>query len=103
MRLCQKNLRLEPGRRSPRWRPTPVFPWKEPEELKQRTIDWYAIASRRTSRCAIVKKPVTHFHRRHVSDLKSRPAEQRLSSERLETIRATLGAVIMAAGLSQFG
>jgi hypothetical protein len=45
----------------------------------------------------------TFFHRRHVSDLKSRPAEQRLSSERLETIRAALGPDIMAAGLSQFG
>ena len=45
----------------------------------------------------------TFFHRRHVSALKSHPAEQRLASERLETIRATLGAVIMAAGLSQFG
>ena len=44
----------------------------------------------------------TFFHRRHVSDLKSRPAEQRLSSERLETIRAALGAAITAAGLSAF-
>jgi hypothetical protein len=45
----------------------------------------------------------TFFHRRHVSDLKSRPAEQRLPSERLETIRAAFGAEIMAAGLSQYG
>jgi hypothetical protein len=45
----------------------------------------------------------TLFHRRHVSDLKSRPAEQRLSPERLKTIRAALGAVMVAAGLSQFG
>ena len=45
----------------------------------------------------------TFFHRRHISDLKSRPAEQRLSSERLETIRAALSAAIMAAGLSQSG
>jgi len=45
----------------------------------------------------------TFFHRRHISDLKSRPAEQRLSPERLETIRAALSAAIMAAGLSQFG
>jgi hypothetical protein len=44
----------------------------------------------------------TFFHRRHVSDLKSRPAEQRLSSERLETIRAALGSAIAAAGLSAF-
>jgi gamma-glutamylcysteine synthetase len=45
----------------------------------------------------------TLLHRRHVSDLKSRPAEQRLSPERLETVRAALGAAIMAAGLSQVG
>ncbi len=45
----------------------------------------------------------TFFHRRHVSHLKSRSAEQRLSSERLETIRAALGAAVAAAGLSQFG
>ena len=44
----------------------------------------------------------TFFHRRHVSDLISRPAAQRLSSERLETIRAALGEDIAAAGLAAF-
>jgi hypothetical protein len=41
----------------------------------------------------------TFFHRRHVSHLRSRPAEQRLTPERLQMIRAALTAAIAAAGL----
>ena len=41
----------------------------------------------------------TFFHRRHVSHLQSRPAEQRLSPERLKMIRAALAAAIAVAGL----
>jgi hypothetical protein len=41
----------------------------------------------------------TFFHRRHVSDLRSRTAEQRLSPERLRSIQTALAPAIMAAGL----
>jgi hypothetical protein len=41
----------------------------------------------------------TLFHRRHVSDLQSRPAEQRLTPERLQMIQETLAAAVTAAGL----
>jgi hypothetical protein len=42
----------------------------------------------------------TFFHRRHVSSLKSRPAEARLGQAQLERIRAVLSADVAEAGLS---
>ncbi len=41
----------------------------------------------------------TFFHRRHVSSLKSRSAEERLSSNQVVRIRAALAEDIAAAGL----
>ena len=45
----------------------------------------------------------TFFHRRHISSRLSRPAEQRLSSDRLLAIRSALAAEIVAADLPLIG
>jgi hypothetical protein len=42
----------------------------------------------------------TFFHRRHVSSLRSRPAEERMPAEQVARIRAALADDIAAAGLS---
>jgi hypothetical protein len=41
----------------------------------------------------------TFFHRRHVSEVRSRSAEQRLTPERLRMIRDSLATAVPAAGL----
>ena len=42
----------------------------------------------------------TYFHRRHVSRLRSRPAEERLATDQLARVRDALAADVRAAGLA---
>jgi hypothetical protein len=66
---------------------------------------WLAVWRISRAICPIVypSEILAITHRLSKATVKRQSAEQRLSPERLETIRAALSAAIMAAGLSQFG